>query len=49
MREEVAASAGEIYTYDKGMLRKANGQWEVVHCGDHNDADFFLNALRRPH
>jgi hypothetical protein len=48
MRATVIASAGEILTYDKGQLRKTNGQWEVVRSGDHNDADVVLNALRKP-
>ncbi|TPN90111.1 hypothetical protein [Mesorhizobium sp. B1-1-5] len=48
MREEVAADAGEIHTYDGGRLIRIDGVWEVLKSGDHNDADVVLNALRKP-
>ncbi|WP_181166242.1 hypothetical protein [Mesorhizobium sp. B2-6-3] len=48
MREEVAADAGEIHTYDGGRLIRIDGVWEVLKSGDHNDADVVLNVLRKP-
>ncbi|TPN34811.1 hypothetical protein [Mesorhizobium sp. B1-1-6] len=48
MREDVAASAGEIHTYDGGRLMLVDGLWEVLTSGDYNDAAVVLNALRRP-
>ncbi|TPM55360.1 hypothetical protein FJ959_18315 [Mesorhizobium sp. B2-2-4] len=47
MREDVAASAGEIHTYDGGHLLLVDGLWEVMVSGDHNDADVVLNVLRK--
>ncbi|TPN44472.1 hypothetical protein FJ981_28155 [Mesorhizobium sp. B1-1-4] len=48
MREDVAASAGEIHTYDGGSLMRLDGVWQVLVSGDHNDADVVLNVLRKP-
>jgi hypothetical protein len=47
-RAQIAATGGEIRTFDDGALKLINGQWEVVRSGDHNEADVVRNALRRP-
>jgi len=48
LRDQVAAKAGEIHTYDGGHVRLVDGLWQVVFSGDANDADMVLNALRKP-
>ncbi|WP_152536044.1 hypothetical protein [Mesorhizobium loti] len=48
MRDNVAAKAGEIRTYDGGRLEKVDGLWEVIISGDHLDAEIVRNALRKP-
>jgi hypothetical protein len=48
LREDVALKAGEVHTYDGGLLRRVDGTWEVLKSGDHNDAEIVLNALRKP-
>lgn len=48
LREEVAAKAVEIHTYDGGQLMRVDGQWEVMASGDRHDADLIVNILRKP-
>ncbi|RWC91637.1 MAG: hypothetical protein EOS72_02990 [Mesorhizobium sp.] len=48
MRANAIETAGEILTYDKGLLIKIDGRWEIVRSGDHSDAEVVLNALRKP-
>jgi hypothetical protein len=48
LRDQVAAKAGDIHTYDGGHVSLVDGLWQVVFSGDANDADMVLNALRKP-
>ncbi|TJV19704.1 hypothetical protein [Mesorhizobium sp.] len=48
LRDDVAANAGEIHTYDEGHLIRVDGLWEVLKSGTRNDADLVMNALRKP-
>lgn len=48
LRDEVAAKAGHIHTYDGGHVSLVDGLWQVLSSGDANDADMVLNALRKP-
>lgn len=48
LRDEVAATAGEIHTYDGGQLVRVDDRWEVVESGDSHDADLIFNALHKP-
>lgn len=46
-RQALAIEAGEIRTYDGGRLLRIDGVWEVLECGDYNDADVALKVLRK--
>jgi hypothetical protein len=47
-KEQVAATGCEIRTYDDGVLKLIDGQWEVLASGDHLEADLVRNVLRPP-
>ncbi|PBB75216.1 hypothetical protein CK227_10515 [Mesorhizobium sp. WSM4308] len=47
-RAEVVEKAGEIHTFDGGVLKRSDGVWEVLKPGSANDADVVLNVLRKP-
>jgi hypothetical protein len=47
-KAQIAATGGEIRTYDEGILKLINGDWEVLVSGDLFEADVIRNALRRP-
>lgn len=46
LRHRVIEEAGEIRTCDGGLLKKSDGQWEIVQAGTSNDADVVMNASR---
>lgn len=45
VRERVAENAGEIRTYDGGLLKRDNGRWVIVAVGDLNEAGVVLEEL----
>jgi hypothetical protein len=47
-KAQLAATGGEIRTYDEGILKLIDGQWEVLASGDLFEADVIRNALRQP-
>jgi len=45
-RAGVAEDAGEIRTYDGGLLMLEGGRWTIVRHGDMNDATMVLDDIR---